>query len=102
MFLGTCTEKHQPRSIELLLLSLIHTGTTKYRKGILCVHGLAPMAPIHNDEAKIPVIDISKHDPKVADELIDAVVKWGFVFVHGHAVFSPVEIDDMFEIVRLS
>lgn len=46
--------------------------------------------------------NISKHDPQVADEMIAAVVKWGFVYVHGYTGFTPVEIDSMFGIVRLS
>ncbi len=102
MFLGTSTEKHLSRSIELLLLSLIPTRHTQYRKGLLAVNYLASMALRHNNEARVPVIDISKHDPQVADEMIAAVVKWGFVYVHGYTGFTPVEIDSMFGIVRLS
>lgn len=66
------------------------------------VHQLAPMALGHNNEARVPVIDISKHDPQVADEMLAAVVKWGFVYVRGYSGFTPIEIDGMFDIVRLS
>lgn len=56
------------------------------------------MALSHNNEARVPVIDISKHDTKVADEMLAAVVEWGFVYVR-HTGFYPPEIDGMFDIV---
>ena len=60
------------------------------------------MAASKATEAHIPVIDISNHDPQVGDDLIAAVVKWGFVYVRGHIGFSAHEIDKVFEIVRFT
>ena len=53
-------------------------------------------------EVSIPVIDISKHNQQVADDLIEAVVKWGFVYVHGDVGFTSQEIEGMFDIVSFS
>ena len=53
----------------------------------------------HTQHAEIPVIDISKPDEQIGDELIAAVVKWGFVYLHGRVGFTSNIIDDMFEIV---
>ena len=60
------------------------------------------MTTIDDAEVSIPVIDISKHNPQVAVELIEAVIKWGFVYVHGDVGFTSPEIEGMFEIVRFS
>ena len=53
----------------------------------------------HTNHAEIPVIDISKPDEQVSDDLIAAVVQWGFVYVHGEIGFTSEIIDEMFEIV---
>ena len=57
------------------------------------------MAADHDVESSIPVIDISKHSAETADELIAAVVKWGFVFIQGDVGFTFDEIDSIFRLV---
>lgn len=50
--------------------------------------------------AQIPVIDISSDGDELGEELVGAVVKWGFVFIHGNALgFDSHVIDDAFELV---
>lgn len=59
------------------------------------------MAARRDAETAIPVIDISRHDPQVADDLVAAVIKWGFVYVRGDVGFTKPEVDGMFDLVRL-
>ncbi len=91
-------DRNLSRTTELLLLSLISTKITKHREGLCIVHRLTSMALRLNNEARVPVIDISEHDTQVADEMPAAVVKWGFAYVR-HTGFHAPEIDAMFDIV---
>lgn len=51
-------------------------------------------------EISIPVIDISNEDAKTGVELVDAVEKWGFVFVRGEGLgFKPQDIESAFQLV---
>ena len=51
---------------------------------------------------QIPVIDISEaREAETADKLVDAVVRYGFVFVKGEeTVFTKQNLDDIFALVR--
>ena len=49
--------------------------------------------------AHIPVIDVSEHTQEVGDNLIAAVIKWGFVYVRGETGFSSDVIERIFAIV---
>lgn len=58
------------------------------------------MAALNTAELSIPVIDISNEDAKTGTELVDAVEKWGFVFVRGEGLgFKPQNIEDAFQLV---
>ena len=49
---------------------------------------------------QIPLIDLSGDEEHVGNELLEAVMKWGFVFIHGEALgFSPLAIEDTFDLV---
>ena len=56
---------------------------------------------LSNQEAiNIPVIDISVANSQIAEQLINAVVQWGFVFIKAHGSgFTSDIIDNMFQIV---
>lgn len=48
----------------------------------------------------IPVIDISNEDVRTGIELVDAVEKWGFVFVRGEGLgFKLQDIEGAFQLV---
>ena len=50
--------------------------------------------------AQIPLIDLSGDEQRVGNELLEAVMKWGFVFIRGEALgFSPQVIEDTFDLV---
>ena len=51
---------------------------------------------------QIPVIDISEAgEAETADQLVDAVVRYGFVFIKGEGiVFTRQDLDDVFALVR--
>ncbi len=54
----------------------------------------------NQDATNIPVIDISDTNPETGEHLIDALVKWGFVFIKAHGSgFTEQIIDDMFKLV---
>lgn len=57
--------------------------------------------PLSDQKAvNIPVIDILNADAQVGEQLVDAVVRWGFVFIKAHGSgFTPDIIDNMFQIV---
>lgn len=51
-------------------------------------------------ENYIPVIDISNEDARTGIELVDAVEKWGFVFVRGEGLgFKLQDIEGAFQLV---
>lgn len=51
-------------------------------------------------ESYIPVIDISNEDAQTGIELVEAVEKWGFVFVRGEGLgFKLQDIEGAFELV---
>lgn len=51
-------------------------------------------------EISIPVIDISNEDAQTGIELVDAVEKWGFVFVRGEGLgFKTQDIEGAFQLV---
>lgn len=51
-------------------------------------------------DLSIPVIDISNEDANTGIELVDAVEKWGFVFVRGDGLgFKPQDIEGAFQLV---
>ena len=51
---------------------------------------------------QIPLIDLSGDEEHVGNELLEAVMKWGFVFIHGEALgFSPRVIEDTFDLVTI-
>lgn len=53
-----------------------------------------------HEAVNIPVIDISNAHTQIGEQLIDAVVQWGFVFIKAHGSgFSSDIIDNMFQIV---
>lgn len=56
-----------------------------------------------NDEMlHIPVLDLSNDTAQIGDLLVDAVSKWGFVFIRSvGSGFTPEIIDRTFEMVRL-
>lgn len=48
----------------------------------------------------IPVIDILNADAQIGEQLVKAVVQWGFVFIKAHGSgFTSDIIDNMFQIV---
>lgn len=48
----------------------------------------------------IPVIDISNEDAQTGIDLVDAVEKWGFVFVRGEGLgFKLQDIEGIFQLV---
>ena len=50
---------------------------------------------------QIPVIDLSQATAQTADKLIDAVSRYGFVFVKGEGLgFTSQMLDDTFALVR--
>ena len=50
---------------------------------------------------QIPVIDLSHATAQTADKLIDAVSRYGFVFVKGEGLgFTSQILDDTFALVR--
>lgn len=51
-------------------------------------------------DLSIPVIDISNEDANTGIELVDAVEKWGFVFVRGDGLgFKSQDIEGAFQLV---
>lgn len=61
---------------------------------------MSDKAAMDSTSVQIPVIDISGDDQKVGNELLDAVIRWGFVFIHGEALgFNKEIIDDIFDLV---
>lgn len=55
------------------------------------------------EDIPIPVVDISNVDTQTGADLVDAIAKWGFVFVKGKGLgFTPRVIDHTFELVRSS
>ncbi len=53
------------------------------------------------EDNPIPVIDISNEDQQTGDELVDAVAKWGFVFIRGEGLgFTSRDIETAFQLVR--
>lgn len=53
------------------------------------------------DEAIIPVLDISVPDAATGKQLVDAAERYGFVFIRIQGSdISPKEIDEAFELVR--
>lgn len=58
------------------------------------------LAASESTPVNIPVIDISGDGQEVGNELLDAVTRWGFVFIHGEALgFDKEIIDDTFDLV---
>lgn len=59
--------------------------------------------PLSNDEViNIPVIDILNADIQIGEQLVNAVVQWGFVFIKAHGSgFTSDIINNMFQIVSL-
>ena len=59
------------------------------------------MAALNNNVPHIPVIDLSNDTFEMGDLLIDALSKWGFVFIRSvGSGFTPAVIDRTFELVR--
>ena len=51
-------------------------------------------------KSQIPLIDLSGDEEHVGNELLEAVMNWGFVFIHGEALgFSSQVIEDTFDLV---
>lgn len=51
---------------------------------------------------KIPVVDVSSATAETGDQLVEAVARFGFVFVRGQDLgFTAQILDDTFELVRL-
>lgn len=59
--------------------------------------------PSNGSSLKIPVIDISEaSEADTADQLVDAVARYGFVFIKGESIgFTKRVLDDTFALVRL-
>lgn len=54
----------------------------------------------NQDATSIPVIDILNANAQTAETLIEAVVKWGFVYIKAHGSgFTPDVIENMFQLV---
>ena len=59
------------------------------------------MADREFDQSSIPVIDISNPSETVAQQVLDAASKHGFLYIKNDGVtIPPQDIDDMFELVR--
>lgn len=59
------------------------------------------MLASHVEYVNIPVIDISNMDTQTGADLVNAIAKWGFVFVKGKGKgFTPDVIDATFQLVR--
>lgn len=64
---------------------------------------MSGMSPTQNkgQNLQIPVIDLSHATATTADGLIDAVSRYGFVFVKGEGLgFTSKILDDIFALVR--
>lgn len=58
------------------------------------------MSRLHHGQ-KIPVIDISNTSKEVAQQVLDAASKYGFLYIKNDGVtISPEDIDNMFKLVR--
>ena len=58
------------------------------------------MQPSDQKTINIPVIDILNADVYIGEQLINAVVQWGFVFIKAHGSgFTSDIINNMFQIV---
>lgn len=57
---------------------------------------------VNDPSLQIPVIDISNVDAEnTADQLVDAVTRYGFVFVKGEGIgFTKPVLDNAFELVK--
>lgn len=64
---------------------------------------MSGMSPTQSNgqNLQIPVIDLSHATASTADKLIDAVSRYGFVFVKGEGLgFTSRILDDTFALVR--
>lgn len=60
------------------------------------------MVSVNDEMVVIPVIELSNNSAQIGDLLVDAVSKWGFVYVRSFGSgFPPEIIDRTFEVVRL-
>jgi hypothetical protein len=60
------------------------------------------MVSVNDEVIHIPVIYLSNNIAQIGDLLVDAVSKWGFVFIRSvGSGFPPEIIDRTFEVVRL-
>lgn len=68
----------------------------------LCQHHFSFKMPGYElDQSSIPVIDISDASETVAQQVLDAASKHGFLYIKNDGVtIPPQDIDDMFSLVR--
>lgn len=60
----------------------------------------AHMSRKSKDQIDLPVLDISTPNAQVGRELVDAAVRYGFVFIRNQgSEIPPTEIDQAFELV---
>lgn len=58
------------------------------------------MSSTEHDQGAIPVIDISNPSEEVAQQVLDAASKHGFLYIKNDgATIPPQDIDDMFKLV---
>jgi len=58
------------------------------------------MSSTETNDVSIPVIDISKPTPEVAQQVLEAASSFGFLFIKNDGVtIPPADIDAMFELV---
>jgi isopenicillin N synthase-like dioxygenase len=56
------------------------------------------MQASNQETIDIPVIDISNAQSQTGEQIVNAVVKWGFVFIKAHGSgFTPEIIDNIFQ-----
>lgn len=57
---------------------------------------------MNNTDADIPVIDISRSNPRAPEQLLSAASKYGFVFVENNpeAGIPPLDIANMFDLSK--
>lgn len=58
------------------------------------------MQAFNQEAIDIPVIDLSNAKSQTGEQIVNAVVEWGFVFIKAHGSgFTPQIIDNTFQLV---
>lgn len=81
-----------PQEAPLQVLLLFHFLSSSKASSKMTANGCG--------RVQIPLIDLSGDEEHVGNELLEAVMKWGFVYIHGEALgFSSQVIEDTFDLV---